>query len=278
MELLKVIEATKRPAVYSKGTAQMWVDEYISDRLLEIHLNPDIDLASRKKTTIQKTVQWILSKVVGDRLEILDLGCGPGLYAEELAQKGHVVTGMDFSANSIRYARESAGQKKLDITYLQQNYLDLQEENRYDLILMIFTDFGVLLPEEQKKLLASVHRALKPGGKFLFDVLNENFPVNKDGSRSWESAANGFWRAGPYLVLSESMYYKEQEVTLTQHVVVDESRKVEVYRFWIHTFSPAALEELLSMYNFRAIECCERVIPECDMYRSEDITFCIATK
>jgi SAM-dependent methyltransferase len=109
MEFDTIIAATKRPAVYSKGTAQMWVDEYISVRLLEVHLNPDIELASRKETTINKTVAWILDKVPGEKLEILDLGCGPGLYAEKLASRGHRVTGMDFSANSIRYASAMAG-------------------------------------------------------------------------------------------------------------------------------------------------------------------------
>ncbi len=278
MELHKIIESTKRPAVYSKGTAQMWVDEYISDRLLEVHLNPDIELASRKETTITETVDWILEKVVGDGLEILDLGCGPGLYAEKLAGKGHKVTGMDFSANSIRYARESADRKKLNISYLQQNYLELEEENRYDLIMMIFTDFGVLLPEERERLLAKIHRALKPGGKFLFDVLNENFPIKEAGSKGWESAEKGFWRGEPYLALTESIYYEEQQVTLSQHVVIDESEEVDVYRFWIHTFSQADLEGLLSSRNFRATECYDRLIPSCDMYRSEDVTFCITIK
>lgn len=278
MELHKIIEATKRPDVYSKGTAQMWVDEYISARLLEVHLNPDIELASRKETTIEKTVEWILDKVVGDGMDILDLGCGPGLYAEKLARKGHSVTGMDFSTNSIRHARESAAQKELNITYLQQNYLDLQDENRYGLIIMIFTDFGVLLPDEREKLLARIYRALKPGGKFLFDVLNENFPIQEAGSRSWESSSKGFWREGPYLALTESMYYEKQRVTLTQHVVIDESHEVDVYRFWIHTFSHADLENLLSSHNFRTTKCYDRLIPGCDMYRSEDVTFCITTK
>ncbi len=119
MELHKIITATKKPDVYGKGTAEMWVDEYISNRLLEVHLNPDIELASRKATTIDETVDWILDKIPGEGLEILDLGCGPGLYAEKLAGKGHRVTGVDFSANSIRHARESAARKKLDINYLQ---------------------------------------------------------------------------------------------------------------------------------------------------------------
>ena len=276
MELHKIIKATKKPEVYSKGTAEMWVDEYISDRLLEVHLNPDIELASRKATTIEETVNWILDKIPGEGLKILDLGCGPGLYAEKLAGKGHRVTGVDFSANSIRHARESAARKKLDINYRQQNYLELEDENRYDLVMMIFTDLGVLMPDERERLLANVHRVLKPGGKFLFDVLNENFPVQEAGSRSWEIAEKGFWRSEPYLALTESYYYEDKKVTLTQHVVIDENDDAEVYRFWIHTFSHSELEKILLAQDFKTADCYDRIIPGCDMYRSEDVTFCIS--
>ena len=278
MELHKIIEATKRPEVYSKGTARMWTDEYISKQLLEVHLNPDIELASRKETTIDGTVEWILEKVAGEGMEILDLGCGPGLYAEKLAGKGHKVTGIDFSASSIRYALKSATDKGMDISYRQQDYLELDEENSYDLIMMIFTDFGVLLPDEREKLLAIIHRALKPGGKFLFDVMNENFSVTEAGSKSWEAASKGFWREGPYLALTESFCYEEQQVTLSQHVIIDEGEEVEIYRFWMHTFSHADLEELLFAKGYRTVECCDRIIPGCDMYRTEDVTFCIASK
>ena len=278
MKVHNIIEATKRPAVYSKGTAQMWVDKYISDRLLEVHLNPEIELASRKGATIEKTVRWILDKVPGDRLEILDLGCGPGLYAEKMAVKGHTVTGMDFSANSISYARGSADCKGLGITYLHQDYLELDDENRYDLIMMIFTDFGVLIPEERERLLKNIRRALKPGGRFIFDVLNENFPVKEAGAKNWESEEKGFWRDKPYLALTESIYYEEQQVTLSQHVIIDGSEEVDIYRFWIHTFSHGGLEGILSSHNFRDTECYDRLIPDCDMYRSEDVTFCISKK
>lgn len=277
MELHKIKKATSKPEVYSTGTVEMWTDDYISSRLLEVHLNPDIELASRKATTIDETVEWILGKVMGEELEVLDLGCGPGLYAEKLTEKGHHVTGVDYSANSIRHAQESAARKKLNISYRQQNYLALEDENRYDLVMMIFTDFGVLMPDERERLLANVHRALKPGGRFLFDVLNVNFPVKEAGSRSWEIVKKGFWRGEPHMALTESFYYEEERVTLTQHVVIEENKGLEVYRFWIHTFSHGELEKILLAHGFRTADCYDRVIPGCDMYRSEDVTFCIAT-
>lgn len=49
MKTIELIKAAQKPEIYTQGTAVMWVDEYISTQLLETHLNPDIELASRKK-------------------------------------------------------------------------------------------------------------------------------------------------------------------------------------------------------------------------------------
>ncbi|MFC1524184.1 class I SAM-dependent methyltransferase [Thermodesulfobacteriota bacterium] len=278
MNMQTLLETARKPEIYTPGTAVMWVDEYISEQLLATHLNPDIELASRKQTTITSTIEWIVNKVPDDRLNILDLGCGPGLYTEKLAEKGHMVTGVDFSANSIAYARESAREKKLDISYLQQNYLELAEENTFDLILMIFTDFGVLSPEQREILLANVYRALKPGGKFLFDVLNTNYSLPESGPKTWELSGKGFWRDRPHLALTESFYYDEQQVALSQHIIIDEMGEMEVYRFWIHTFSPADLEKVLAEQGFGNTECYDHIIPGCEMYDADSVTFCITAK
>ncbi len=278
MNIKKLINIAQKPEIYTPGTSMMWVDEYISTQLLETHLSQDIELASRKETTISSTIQWILSKVPGGRLHILDLGCGPGLYAEKLAECGHTVTGMDFSSNSIDYAKESAGRKKLDVSYVHQNYLALEDENKYDLILLIFTDFGVLTPEQRKTLLGNIFRALKPGGRFIFDVLNELSEVKESESRSWELSEKGFWRGHPYLSITESFYYEKQRVTLNQHIIIDEHRGTEVYRFWIHTFSNTELNAIISSAGFTTSECYNNVIPDSDLCSSRSVTFCVATK
>jgi len=278
MNIKKLTKITRKPQIYTPGTALMWVDEYIATQLLETHLNQDVELASRSKTTISITVEWILNKVPGERLNILDLGCGPGLYSEKFAERGHIVTGMDFSSNSIRHAMESARRNNLDISYKQQNYLELDEENRYDLILLIFTDFGVLTPDQRKILLNNIYRALKPGGTFICDVLNENFDMKESGSRDWELAGKGFWRKHPYLALTESFYYQKQNVTLNQHIIIDEDGRTEVYRFWIHTFSHNDLKEIMSSAGFNSSECHDSVIPDSDMCSSRSVTFCIVAK
>jgi len=278
MNIKKIIKEAGKPEVYAPGTGQMWVDEYIATQLLETHLSQNTDLASRKKTTISATIEWVLDKVPGGKLTILDLGCGPGLYAEQLAERGHSVTGMDISSNSIAYARESAGRKNLDVSYIEQNYLELDEKNRYDLILLVFTDFGVLTPKDRKKLLGTVYRALKPGGIFVFDVLNEQSGMKESESKNWELSEKGFWRDHPYLALTETLYYENQNVTLTQHIIVDEFGETGVYRFWIHTFSHTDLGAIASSAGFRTTQCYDNIIPDSDFYSSKAITFCIATK
>ena len=83
----ELIDLQKQPAVFTAGELEFWTDPYIAKQMLKTHLDPNVDLASRRPETIQRTVAWILKMTglkVGDAL--LDLGCGPGLYAERFAQ------------------------------------------------------------------------------------------------------------------------------------------------------------------------------------------------
>ena len=237
MKIIDIINNSNKPELYTKGTSVMWTDEYISKQLLDIHLNKEVDLGSRKEATIKSTVEWILRNVDKSNFNILDLGCGPGLYTELLAEKGYNVTGVDFSKCSIEYAREQALKKKLDIKYVNKNYLELEfKENVFDLVIIIYTDFGVLLPEKREKLLGKISRVLKPGGVFIFDVLNDKNIKNKTSPLNWEAAEKGFWKNEPYLVLSNFFLYEEEKVILYQHNVIDGKNNLNTYRFWTHFF------------------------------------------
>lgn len=279
MDINLIIGNTTKPELYKKGTAEMWTDEYISRQLLDIHLNPDIDLASRRISTIENTVSWILSKVACRQLNILDLGCGPGLYAELLTKAGHKVTGIDYSKNSIEYARKSAQNKHLDIDYINENYLDIElEKNKFDLVILIYTDLGVLLPGERERLLNSISMVLKPGGVFIFDVMNDKNIENKTTPKNWEALVKGFWKDKPYLALSDSFHYKRHKVILYQHIIIDEENNIDIYRFWTHHFSHSDLTEILTKHSFYDISFYEDVLPEGDLWSGKNVTFCKAVK
>jgi SAM-dependent methyltransferase len=114
MDITKIIKKVGNPTPYDKGTDMMWTDRHISKFLLKAHINPEIGVASRTSTDIDKTVGMI-DKMVSPGSEILDLGCGPGLYAERLSKKGYKVTGVDFSKNSIDYAIKQRGKNQSTI-------------------------------------------------------------------------------------------------------------------------------------------------------------------
>ncbi|MCD6329211.1 MAG: class I SAM-dependent methyltransferase [Candidatus Cloacimonetes bacterium] len=280
MNITDIISNSGKPDIYKKGSSFMWTDEHISKQLLNIHLNPDIDLASRKLSTIIKTANWILStqKEKG-KLNILDLGCGPGLYSEIFAKKGHNVTGIDISKTSIEYAKKSAFDKKLSITYHNANYLNIDlEADKYDLIVLIYTDLGVLIPKERDILLDLIYRVLKKGGTFVFDVLKDNELEKRISPKSWEAVSSGFWKASPYIALSESFLYEPQKVILFQHIIVDSDENIETYRFWTHFFSQNDVRKILEVHKFTDIKFREDVLPKGDMWSGDNVIFSLCSK
>ena len=280
MKISEIISKSEKPELYEKGTAFMWTDVHISKQLLNVHLNPDIDLASRKKSSIEKTANWILERQKEKgKLNILDLGCGPGLYTEIFAKKGHYVTGIDISTNSIEYAKKSAEDKKLDITYLNTSYLEVNlESDDYDLVVMIYTDLGVLSPTERESLLKMINRVLKKGGTFIFDVLKDREIEKKTSPKTWEISNNGFWKESPYLALSESFLYKEEKVILFQHIIIDTEENIETYRFWTHFFSQNDVSKMLDTHKFINISFREDILPEGDMWNGDNVIFTMTTK
>jgi len=274
MDLDKLHLAAQRPALYEKGDSIIWTDEHISGKLLELHLNPEVDSASRSLKSINRTHKFISSFCTEAPMNILDLGCGPGLYLEKLAEAGHHCTGVDFSKNSIRYAENQARDLGLKISYVHQDYLELDYQNQFDLIILIYTDLGVLIPDERAGLLDRIHRALKPGGKFIFDVLNDRNKEQKfQENQTWSYEFSGFWKPTSYLELANGFHYPEAKVFLKQHTIVDEADRIQNYRFWTHYFNTEDMIKILSSGGFVMTEHFDNILPAKDIWDGENVTF-----
>ncbi len=83
-------EATAKPNVWSQYTADvLWTDRHIAQNMLECHLNPDLNLASRTAAFINDSVAWLMQEfLLDDSSQVIDFGCGPGLYTYRLKAKG----------------------------------------------------------------------------------------------------------------------------------------------------------------------------------------------
>jgi len=248
-ELIRRLQ--EKPALLAPGDAQFWVDPYISKQLLKAHLNPSTEAASRPPDAIRKTVDWITTALglkIGDHL--LDLGCGPGLYAVHFAQQGLQVTGVDFSQNSIDHAVRKAREMGLPITYRCQDYLQLKDEAQYDVVLLIYGDFCVLSPANRAKLLANIRRALKTGGHLVLDVSTPLLRQRVGANEHWYAERAGFWREGHHLVLERGFSYDE-DIHLDQFVVIDENGQSCVYHHWFQDYTPERIRRELESNNFQ---------------------------
>jgi len=249
--LLQLLQLQQKPAPFEPGEPLFWSDSHISTQMLKVHLDPNIDAASRTPDTIDRSVQWIIKTLaLKTDNSVLDLGCGPGLYASHFARTGLQVTGVDFSRNSIDYASRYASEHNLHIQYRYQNYLELDDENLYDAALLIYGDFCPLDPQQRSTLLTNVRRALKPDGKFVFDVTTREHRRKFGNKNNWYAAESGFWKPGSHLVLEEGFDYLEQSIWLDQYTVIEEDGKVSVYRNWFQDYTPETITEELALGGF----------------------------
>lgn len=277
MDIKKINKRVGNPMPYDKGKDIMWTDKHISKFLLEAHINPEIGVASRTSVNINKTVDMI-DKLIQPRSEILDLGCGPGLYAERLSKKGHKVTGIDLSKNSIEYAIKQCDKSQSDIEYINDNYLNLDFEGQFDLIMMIYCDFGALVQEERIDLMKMVHKALKPGGVFLFDAIDEKTIERLKFKASWEMSEGGFWKPTPYICLSENFHFEENKATLEQHVVIGDDDSFQLYRFWNHYFNQEDVEEIFRPIGFLKVDNIKNLLIGSGPYNDFGVVFYIVSK
>lgn len=246
-------EINARPAPFEFYTAdELWTNEHTAEKMLEFHLNESIDLSSRNGEFIDRSVEWIVSRFgVDENTAIADFGCGPGLYASRLAQKGAHVTGIDFSENSIRYARSSAERLSLHINYIQENYLEFNSPDRFDLILMIMCDFCALSPGQREAILLKFHSFLKPGGSVLLDVYSLNGFDQKKESATYEfNQLNGFWAPEDYYCFVNTFKYENEKVILDKYTIIEKSGTRRVYN-WLQYFSRESLKNEFIKSGFR---------------------------
>lgn len=235
----------KRPKPFECYTAEdLWTNEHTSEQMLQYHLNEDVDLSSRKASFIDASVNWIAAHFeIDDQTRIADFGCGPGLYASRLARRKAQVTGIDFSARSIAYAREAARKEQLAIRYIHENYLSYSPKDTFDLIIMIMCDFCALSPEQRALLLRKFSKLLRPGGAVLLDVYSMSAYHKREETASYEAnQLNGFWAAEPYYGFLNTFKYDKEHVVLDQYTIVTADQQNTVYN-WLQYFSIDALKQ-----------------------------------
>jgi ubiquinone/menaquinone biosynthesis C-methylase UbiE len=124
---------------------------------------------------------WIFRELAdADVREILDVACGAGRHAIPLSKKRYMVTGVDRSQAMLDVLRDRAGQVGIEIPVTRCNMKDIEFKEEFDAIICMYTSFNYLLTDQDiEKALAAFHRALRPCGIFILDLMNPIFYIGK---------------------------------------------------------------------------------------------------
>lgn len=285
MTVTTLIEAARPPLPFEASPSSLWTDPWIAQRMLAAHLDDRTDAASRAPAQREAALAWIEGLLGPGTSTILDLGCGPGLYAEALAAKGHAVTGIDISSSSIAHARESSGRAGHSIDYRLGDYRSVPLApaaggeggwDGYSLAMMVYCDLGALNPADSAFVLDRVRSVLAPGCLFVFDVFGEGMAASRKAGREWYSSPGpGFWSPLPHVVLESTHLFVEEACVGSQSVVWAEGREPAIYRSWDRWFSEESLEELLASHGFQA-EAFRRDLVAPNDFASSDVIFVAA--
>jgi 2-polyprenyl-3-methyl-5-hydroxy-6-metoxy-1,4-benzoquinol methylase len=234
----------ERPTPFEFYTAsELWTNEHTSEKMLQYHLNDEIEASSRNSAFIEKSCNWIADHFNITGKKVIDFGCGPGLYTTQLAQKGAVVSGIDFSENSINHARKVEKEKGLTINYVVSNYLEFETTEKFDLIIMIMCDFCALSPSQRKILLGKFKALLKPEGSILMDVYSLNAFEKKIESASYEkNQLFGFWSPNDYYAFVNTFKYENEKVLLDKYTIIEANKPKRIVYNWLQHFSVDSLQ------------------------------------
>lgn len=107
-----------------------------------------------------------------EKLQILDIGCGPGFFAVILAGVGHLVTAVDCTDNMLEEARAHTVREGVTVTFrkMDSHQLDFADES-FDLVVCRNVTWSLAEPQIAYK---EWKRVLKPGGRLLIFDANWN--------------------------------------------------------------------------------------------------------
>ncbi len=132
--------------------------------------------ANRDEREARRLVDWVQNILpVDDYSRVLDLGCGRGRHALNLAECGYAVTGVDLSGAAIDQARREADRRNLENIEFIVGDMRKWRSGTYDAVLNLFTSFGYFEKDrENAKIMENVAQMLRSDGIFLLDYFNSN--------------------------------------------------------------------------------------------------------
>lgn len=227
--------------VEAKRKRRYWWEELFSEDYFRTL--PRLD-----REQVRAEVDWI-EHALGTEggAAILDLACGPGHHAVEFALRRYELTGLDLSPAMIGRATESAAALGADVRWAQLDMVQMDFEDAFDAAYCVGTSFGLFDDERNAEVARRLHRALKPHGTFLLQVLNRDHVIQRQPAMAW------FEGDGCVCMEETSFNFITSRLNVKRTMIFDDGRQREI-EYSIRLYSLHELGQVLHQAGFRILE------------------------
>ena len=179
-----------------------------------------------------------LEKMFGSRARLLDVACGSGRHALELARRGRRVTGLDISANFLRQAKAAAKTAKTPAKFLLGDMRKMKWRDEFDGAYCFGNAFGYFPHADMAVFVGRVADALKPGGRFVVDAASvAEHLLPKLPGREW-------FELDDILFLEDHRYLAEESCLETEATFIRNGVS-ETHTWWHWIFTAAEIRRML---------------------------------
>jgi len=221
-----------------------WYEKFFGEDYIRFHLRGGEWLDER---TIPQCDFVVSALELQPGARVLDLCCGQGRHAVELAKRGFCVTGCDLSEYLLGLARERATEAGVDVEFVHGDMRELPWENTFDAVVLLFTAFGYLeTDEEDERALQAIRAALRPGGLLLADH------HNRERTSSWlGNGRKDWWEGDGHIVLDQEEWdVLRSRITMTRTIIPPDGARRQTgfvlrmysHSEWMGMFRRAGLE------------------------------------
>lgn len=178
---------------------------------------------------------------------ILDLYCGYGRHAIELAKSGYQVTGLDATTDFLEIAAQKAQEAHVNLQFRHCDMRELDYDQQFDAVINMFAAFGFFSDAENAKVIGLTATALRSRGLFLIDLLNREWMIHNNLNRYWRHPS------GEY-VLSYKVELQKSGITVMKRELTNQTTNVKTqYSFVLRAYSLPEITDMLTQYGLTPV-------------------------